>query len=380
MRPILWDDGTRWDDINARWSDPSFVLEPGDEGYRIPSPPPGTISKTKTNKKTMSSNATPRNQDLLSNLARRIHAGQVSDGASVGLLHHLAPEMDASIKKLDGDPSAIAGSAANKGSQLVYRESILASQDADGDLAVLSESTVKLWLEGYQRVMDGVHGLKANAGWQAAGFAPGTTAVPRPHGERLSLLIAARAYLGAHPSFEVTLPQNTGPGLEITSVKALELQAMMTAANTNIGIGSALQTAAKITRDADVNALYDEVSATIAELRDLLADNDARWEIFGLNIPANPNPPGAVTSLTITAAGTGRELFSWPYAVRVEYFRVFLKRVGIDVDFVNVADARDLEYIAKGLLPGTTIEGFVVPMNDGGAGPASPTVSKVVGV
>jgi hypothetical protein len=86
-----------------------------------------------------------------------------------------------------------------------------------------------------------------------------------------------------------------------------------------------------------------------------------------------------VSALTVTAAGAGRELVAWLYAVRAEYYRVFLKRVGTDADFINVDDPRDLEYTLKGLTPGTTIEVYVVPMNDGGPGPASPTVSKVVG-
>lgn len=66
--------------------------------------------------------------------------------------------------------------------------------------------------------------------------------------------------------------------------------------------------------------------------------------------------------------------------MRAEYYRVFIKRVGIDADFINVDAPKDLEYIAKNLTAGTTIEAYVIPMNDGGAGPASPTVSKVVGV
>ncbi|MEK0448483.1 MAG: hypothetical protein RL088_751, partial [Verrucomicrobiota bacterium] len=45
------------------------------------------------------------------------------------------------------------------------------------------------------------------------------------------------------------------------------------------------------------------------------------------------------------------------YAVRAEYYRVFLKRVGVDAEFINVDDASDLEYIAKNLAPGSSIEG-----------------------
>lgn len=81
----------------------------------------------------------------------------------------------------------------------------------------------------------------------------------------------------------------------------------------------------------------------------------------------------------MTTAGAGREHLAWPYAVRADYYRVYLKRVGTDADFVNVADPRDLEYTHKGLTAGSTIATYVVPMNDGGPGPASPTVTKVAG-
>jgi hypothetical protein len=49
-------------------------------------------------------------------------------------------------------------------------------------------------------------------------------------------------------------------------------------------------------------------------------------------------------------------------------------------EFINVDDANDLEYIAKNLSPGSAIQGYVVPANSGGEGPASPTVSFVLPV
>ncbi|MBL9132599.1 MAG: fibronectin type III domain-containing protein [Verrucomicrobiaceae bacterium] len=383
MRPVRWDDGTLWDDLNAYWGSdttPAYVLEPGDPGYRIPPPPPGSNSPANANHRhTMSSNATPKNRVILLSVAHNIHAGQLTHAGSVGLLRHLAPAMDAAIKKLEGDPDAAPGSAANKGSQLLFRECVNATGAAEKALTTLSDGPVKTWLEGYHKAISSVHGKKPNDGWVAAGFEPGSTAIPRNHEARHTLLAAARAYLAAHPSYETSLPQAEGPPLAVTAAQALVLHGQVLAAKTLINTRGAEQEQCKNARDADEDALYEEVSDTIAELRDALGDTDPRWEIFGLNIPASPNPPLGVSSLTVTSAGTGRELLSWPYAVRAEYYRVFLKRVGIDADFINVADPKDLEYTAKDLPAGTTIEAYVVPMNDGGAGPASPTVTKVVG-
>jgi hypothetical protein len=186
-------------------------------------------------------------------------------------------------------------------------------------------------------------------------------------------------YLAAHAGYEVSLPQPSGPALAITAAQALVLHGQMQTAFALINTREGEQTVTKATRDADVAALYDEVSMTIAELRDVLGDADPRWELFGLNIPADPHAPEGVSALTVTAAGAGKELVAWPYVARAEYYRLFLKRTGTDADFVNVADPRDLEFTLKGLTAGSTIELYVVPMNDGGAGEASPTVVKVVG-
>ncbi len=139
------------------------------------------------------------------------------------------------------------------------------------------------------------------------------------------------------------------------------------------------QTSCRDARDADFNALRAEVSGVIGELRDLLTLADPRWELFGLNIPANPTVPEAIASLTVTALGTGQESAEWSYAVRMEGTRLFLKKVGIDEDFINIADPKDLDYLMKNLTPGTTISVFVRAHNAAGDGPASPTITKVVG-
>ena len=59
--------------------------------------------------------------------------------------------------------------------------------------------------------------------------------------------------------------------------------------------------------------------------------------------------------------------------MRAEYYRLFLQRAGLDPDFVNVEDPRDLEYTLKDLPAATIIRVYIVPMNAGGSGPASPT-------
>ncbi len=110
-----------------------------------------------------------------------------------------------------------------------------------------------------------------------------------------------------------------------------------------------------------------------------MEDDDPRWEQMGLNIPANPNPPEAVASLTLTAAGAGRELAEWPHARRATYYRAFIQVQGVDAAFRFVERTEDLDYVFKGLTAGTTVAFQIVAANDGGEAAPSPTVTKVVG-
>lgn len=64
MKPVFWDDGTLWGDPTVYWGDPSYRLEPGDEGYIAdPNFPPPTITRTKS--KTMSADFVPQSEENL---------------------------------------------------------------------------------------------------------------------------------------------------------------------------------------------------------------------------------------------------------------------------------------------------------------------------
>lgn len=379
MRTVTFDGGFRFDDPNTFWGDPSYQLEPGDPGYIPTAPPGGAASPNQTKNKAMSaSNETPRNQSILLPLAADMLAGQVALQDSVGLHHHRDTTLEPRILALKGDPGAAPGSNANKGSQLVYKLADDAAGDAASAMKTLSDGTVRVLLLGYRAVMEGVHGKKLNAGWAAAGFTEGT-AVPQNHDKRHTLLTTMRSYLAANPTQEVTLPQPGGTTLAVTAANALAVLGQFNTARTLVNNADATAALSKQLRTADVDALFDEVSGTTAELRGLLAADDARWESFGLNIPASPNPPEALTDLTLTAAGTGKELAQWQRARRATYYRIFLKVQGVDDEFRFVDRDSDLEYTLKDLPPGSTIAVYVVAANEGGEAAPSPTVTKVVG-
>ena len=375
MKAVTWDSGVRWDDPNLRWADPSYLLEPGDFGYVNTAPATGA-SQAKKGIKTM--NETPENQKVLLALAKNMRAGAATLQDVIGLHHHRDTTLNAAILKLEGDPAAAAGSNANKGSQLVYKMSEDAANDARSARKNLSDGDVKTLLDAYRDSMEDVNGRKHNAGWSAAGFTDGVS-VPREHAKRQSLLAMMRSYLAANPSHETSKLQPSGPPLAVTAAAAQALGVTFQAAFDLLNTLESAQANCKTLRDADEAALADEVSGTTNELRDLLAADDPRWESFGLNIPAHPNPPEAVASVTLTALGNGREALAWTPAVRAAYYRIFIKIVGVDTDFRFLKRDDDLDHTLTGLTPGSTISAYVIAANAGGEAAASPTVTKVVG-
>lgn len=379
MKPIKWDSGVKWDSVNTRWSDPSYILEPGDPGYVNTGPVPGETQPKKKQTAMSASNETPRNLKVLLALAHDLADGMTQLQATIGLHHHIDATLRPLILKLEGDPDAAVGSNANKGSQLVFKDSEKARDDAEAAVMALSDGAVKTLLSGYRTVLTGVHGNKFNAGWAAAGFTGNSTAVPRSHDARFALLAAMRAYLAAHSSYEGSLPQATGSALAVTAAAALALHTQFSNLREAVNTADGVVETCMGLRDADLDALYDEVSSAITEIRGQLAADDPRWETLGLNIPANPTPPVAVEALTVVAAGTGRELASWPHARRATAYRAFIKIDGVDEDFRAVERVQDLEYTYKGLTPGQTVSIHIVATNEAGDAAPSPTVTKVVG-
>ena len=175
------------------------------------------------------------------------------------------------------------------------------------------------------------------------------------------------------------MPQASGTPLAITAAAALALGVTFQAAFDLVDEMEGEQANCKNLRDADKDGLYDEVSGTTAELRGRLAGDDPRWENFGLNIPANPNPPEPVSAATLTSVGTGREELSWLPATRATYYRLFIKIEGVDADFRFLKRDNDLDHTLTDLTPGTTVSAYVVAANPGGEAVPSPTVTKVVG-
>ena len=214
-------------------------------------------------------------------------------------------------------------------------------------------------------------GSRFSAAWEPTGFPHQSTAVPDTQDERFTLLDSLKNYFGAVPANEST---------DMGATAALCLAAWTAISDARQGIANAetAQTDAIDARTTAEDGLRKRVRGLIGELETLIADDDSRWEAFGLNIPANPHAPEAVSAVTLETLSGHRLGASWPYAVRATRYRVEIKVIGVDADFRNAGSAKDLEMTLKGFTAGQVVKVRIVSGNDGGDAAPSPEAEATV--
>ncbi len=209
--------------------------------------------------------------------------------------------------------------------------------------------------------------------WAATGFPDGSTAIPTTQEERLTLLGALRGYFTANPTKEISTAT-----LVITAAKADTLFTALSDARAAVNNGNTDSGNKKAARDAALGNLQNRLRGLIAELGQLLGDNDPRWDAFGLNEPGASATPDVPEGLVVTP-GTGHELHAdWADARRATRYRVWKQVVTVDADFVAFATVNDSNATLAGLPVGKTVKIRVTAANDAGESVPSAEVQVVV--
>ena len=338
-----WDSGT-WD--SGFWDEPSPPL--------FPTAPP---KKRRTHPRTMASNPTPDNTDILRALADRMADGCHTHEVSMGILQHKEAAIRAAI-------SALVAADLDLG---IKKHAVSTAYDEvqvadDAGLVVLTNCKLRLG----QKL-----GQRWSSAWEPTGFPSGSTAIPRTQDERFALLAALKAYFTA-------VPANESAEMGATAALCDAAQLTLSEKRQNVGDAEVSQTSAFTARTAAVDALRRRVRGLINELESLIADDDPRWEAFGLNIPAHPSAPEPVTSLTAAALGNGRIEISYPYATRATRYRIETWIIGVDTEWQNKASAKDLEVILKNFTAAQVVKVRVIASNDGGDAAPSPEAQVTV--
>ena len=214
-------------------------------------------------------------------------------------------------------------------------------------------------------------GQRWSAAWEPTGFPNQSTAVPTTVDPRFTLLDALKNYFTA-------VPANESVDMGATAALCAAQWAAFSAARQVVANAESAQTLAFAARTVATDVLRKRVRALIDELTLLLSSDDAKWEDFGLNIPANPSAPESVASLTATPLGNGRIDVTFSYATRATRFRVEVFVTGVDTEWRANKTVKDLEVILPGFTAAQVVKVRVVAGNDGGEAAPSPEASVTV--
>lgn len=305
----------------------------------------------------MASNPTPDNNDILRALADRMADGCHTHEVSIGIKQNTEAAIRAAIAGLGTAES-------NVGMKKLAVDDAFTAQQAADEAGKTTLMNCKLRLA--QKL-----GNRFNASWEPTGFPNQSTAIPDSQDARLTLLNDLVTYF-------TNTPANESVDMGATAALCAAAATALSDARMGVSAAESAQTTAFGARAAAADTLRKRVRGLISELELLLADDDARWEAFGLNIPANPTAPESVATLVLTPLGGGRFSVAWSYAVRAVRYRIETKITGVDTDFQNKANAKDLEMILKGFTAAQVVQVRVVAINDGGEAAPSPVVSVTV--
>jgi hypothetical protein len=305
----------------------------------------------------MASNPTPENPDILRALGDHMADGCHALEVILGIGQNTEVRMRAAIASVEA-AEALVG---NK--KLALANAVTARQAADvAGEAVLTNC--KLWLAKKL-------GQRWNAAWEPTGFPNQSTAIPDSEDGRFTLLNDLKKYFH---------DDATRASVDMEATEAICEAAWTALSDARFAEGAAdtALTAAFDARTTATDALRKRVRGLISELEQLIPPDDARWETFGLNIPANPSAPEPVPTLVLTALGGGRFTAAWGYAVRAERYRIETLITGVDTEWQKKANAKDLEMILKGFTAGQVVKVRVVAINDGGEAAPSPEATVTV--
>ena len=233
----------------------------------------------------------------------------------------------------------------------------------------VADSNAKAYIGTARNVLTVYLGNGYSQAWDATGFPNQSLAVPGTQSERQALLLALQNY------FTIHAPQENAP-LNVTAAQAGTLFTALSDARSAANDGNTLAGQKKQLRDAAVQALRTRMSGCIAELGQLMEDDDPRWLAFGLNLPGATNLPEVADSLILTAGGAGVVLADWSDAARATHYRVFKQVVGVDIAFVFVTNVNDSDCTLSGLPSGATVKVQIISAND--AGQAQPSTAAQI--
>jgi hypothetical protein len=121
--------------------------------------------------------------------------------------------------------------------------------------------------------------------------------------------------------------------------------------------------------------LRQTLTAQARELKELIPADDLRWKDYGLNIPAIKERPATPTNITVVLIGPNALSVKWDRSARAEYYRVWMRIIGVGTEFAVAGTPADLDMILESLPSNATVELALSALNNGGESARSEVIA-----
>ncbi|MDB6028796.1 MAG: hypothetical protein JWM68_5019 [Verrucomicrobiales bacterium] len=198
----------------------------------------------------------------------------------------------------------------------------------------------------------------------------GSIAIPRTSTELLFVLGKFKAYFTVHPEQE-------DESRNITAAQFQLLYDQLVAAEANVNLQNDVVDALADVRDQAAETMRERIRSLMAELTSCLTPLDSRWLSFGFSKPGATETPGIVEGLIAVLIGPGTSALKWKASARAEYYRVWIRVIGLNAEPVAVGSPADIDFNLENLPANATVEISVSAVNNGGETALSEPVTIV---
>src|ERR1039458_9766408 len=307
----------------------------------------------------------PESYDPLVQLLEDAADGANKYGAAIGLKQNTEPSIRTDLTALIGVPPAVPGLKslwnAAKANKTAKTAALRTAESNGRALAMTCIGALKPVL-----------GQQWNSAWNAAGFTGGSIAVPT-HPQ--ALLLQLRGYYANNPAREVEDINGiacTAAACQAASDAIVAASKASNQSNTDAGDAQAAL------QDGIANGRA-RASGLLAELGQLLDDNDPRWLAFGFDLPGHPSSPDVPQNLIVTpgVAGSQTLFVHCDDARRANGYRFTVTNAADNSELAELL-TQDAEATFDSLPAGAKVNVVVTARNATGESQPSASVAAVV--
>ncbi len=131
------------------------------------------------------------------------------------------------------------------------------------------------------------------------------------------------------------------------------------------------------TRKQREKVLRARIRGVVEELKRVIGPIDGRWDSFGLNQPGLQQVPDRPRKVTVVLQAGGAAAVKWAKTPRADYYRLWLKVIGVDEEAIPVGTRTDLDYAIETMPAASQVEVSLSAVNNGGESARSEVVVVV---